>query len=48
MVNLSSSFPSLYVISEGKYQTNKQQEEELINNVKGVQQHTSELSQKDI
>jgi hypothetical protein len=48
MVNLSFSFPSLYVIGEGKYQTNKQQQEESINNVKGVEQHTCELSQKGI
>jgi len=47
-MNLSFSFPSLYVIGEGKYQINKQQQEELINNVKGVEQHTCELSQKTI
>jgi hypothetical protein len=46
MVNLSFSFPSLYVIGEGKYQTNKQQQEESINNVKGVKQHTCEISQR--
>ncbi len=48
MVNLSFSFPSLQVIGEGKYQINKQQQEESINNVKGVEQHTCELSQKTI
>jgi len=36
MGNLRFSFRSLYVIGEGKYQTNKQQQEKLIDNVKGV------------
>jgi hypothetical protein len=46
MVNLNSSFPSLYVIGERKHQTNKQQQEKSINNVKGGEQHTRGLSQK--